>query len=79
MSDNAIIIRHETLRKIHEHVEHARIKHSWPPKMGHVMKFLILESEVNELARSMLKNDLRGIREEALDAIAVLVRIVEGE
>jgi hypothetical protein len=72
-------LRTDIARSIAEHVAHARDKHPWPKKLTEAEKFTIVEREINELAAAMLKNDKRGTRNEALDAIAVLIRIVEGE
>lgn len=74
-----IIITHATLRGIHEHVERARIKHPWPEYMSDEARFRAAERELNEMAAAMLKDDKAGTMREALDCIAVLVRIVEGE
>lgn len=74
---NEIIISHSTLHDIHRHVEHARVKHPWPGDMPPAEKFRIAERELNEMGAAMLKGDARGTRKEALDLIAVLVRLVE--
>lgn len=73
-----IIISHQTWRAIHKHVEHARRRHPWSPGYPDVEKYRAAERELHEVAAAMLKGDLRGVRQEALDVIAVLVRIVEG-
>ena len=74
-----IIIKPETWRAIHEHVEHARLKHPWAADMTPADKLRAVEAELNEMAAAMLKGDVRGIRKEALDCMAVLVRIVESD
>ena len=72
------VIGHETLLSVHEHVAHAREKYPWPADMTDADKYRAAESELKEMAAAMLKGDARGIRKEALDCIAVLIRIVEG-
>jgi hypothetical protein len=67
------------MRSIAEHLDHARDKHLWPRDLLPGEKFSIVEKEINEMAAAMLKGDGRGTRKEALDAIAVLIRIAEGE
>lgn len=74
-----ILIAHETLRAVHEHVEHARTKYPWPSGMTDAEKYRIAERELQEMGVAMLKGDARGVRDEALDCVAVLVRIAEGE
>ena len=75
-----IIIQHTTWRDIHEHVEHARVKHPWKPGVSGWYKLRVLLSEVRELAWAVIwERDAKRIRYEALDCIAVLVRIVEGD
>jgi len=69
----------ETATDIKRHLEHARAKYNWQSGMESVVKFGLIEKELNELGVAMLKRDLRGTRREALDCIAVLIRIVEGE
>jgi len=73
------IIQFSTLHDIHEHIAHARQKHTWPEDMSDAEKYQKAECELHELAAAMFKGDLRGKRKEALDLIAVLIRIVEGE
>ncbi len=79
MSAPSMLIRHDTLRALHEHVEHARQKHPWPADMPDAEKFRIVERELHEMAAAMLKGDRRGAEKEAADCMAVLVRIVEGD
>lgn len=61
------------------HLQHAREKHPWPDGMADADKYIIAERELHEMAAAMLKGDTRGVREEALDCVAVLIRIAEGE
>lgn len=77
--DTPIILHPSTLAAIHEHVEHARVKHPWGPDLPPAEQYRIAEREMHELAAAMLKGDTRGVRKEALDTIAVLIRIVEEE
>lgn len=82
MQDNApIIIRPETLRAIHEHVEHARKKWAWGGNflLSAADQYRIVERELHEMAVAMLKGDARGVKKEALDCIAVLIRVAEGD
>ena len=85
-----IMISPETLRAIHEHVEHARKKHPWPgmkdclnssgvAMLSPAEKYRIAERELHEMGIAFLKGDARGVEKESLDCIAVLVRIVEGD
>lgn len=79
LSGSEIIISHTTLNAIHRHVEHARVKHEWPVGYPDADKYRAAEKELHEVAAAMLKGDRRGVRQEALDCLAVLVRIVEGD
>ena len=69
----------ETIAAIEGHLVHARAKHPWPEDMAPAEKYRIAERELHELAAAMLKGDLRAVMNEALDLVAVLVRIIEGE
>ena len=73
-----LIIQHDTLRDIHRHVAHARQKHGWKA-IGPLDRYLVAERELHEFGIAMFKGDKRGARKEALDLIAVLVRVVEGD
>lgn len=73
------LISFETLRDIHDHVDHARIKHPWPDNLPDSEKYRIVEHELHEMAAAMIKQDRRGVRKEALDAIAALIRIVDND
>lgn len=59
---------------------HARSKHHWKPGCSWWFKCSVLLSEVRELLWAVIwERDPLRIRAEALDVIAVLVRIVEGD
>lgn len=73
------MIQHDTYQGIDIHLEHARRKYAWHPDMTGAEKFRLAERELHEMAAAMLKKDARGTRHEALDCIAVLVRIVEDD
>lgn len=73
------MIQSRTYAAIFEHTDHARRKHVWPADMTDAEKYSKAESELHEMAAAMLKGDARGVRHEALDCMAVLVRIIEGD
>lgn len=73
------MIQQLTIAAIQEHLTHAREKHQWPDDMTDCEKYRIVERELNEMGVAMLKGDKRGVEAEALDCIAVLIRIVEGD
>jgi hypothetical protein len=74
-----IIISHHTWRGIHEHVEHARLKHPWHSATN-CYRLRVLLSEVRELIWAVVwERDAARIRDEAFDCVAVLVRWVEGD
>ena len=73
------VIQQLTIATIQEHLTHAREKHPWPDDMTDCEKYRIVERELNEMGVAMLKGDKRGAKAEALDCIAVLIRIVEGD
>ena len=72
-------IEGDTITDILKHVNHAREKYAWPDDMTDAKRYRAAERELHELAAAMLKGDARGVRKEALDCIAVLIRIAEGE
>lgn len=63
---------------INKHVEHARTKHPFFCKNSGEMMCLLME-EIGEMAQAINENKVINIQEEALDAIAVLVRFLEGD
>ena len=73
------MIQQLTTATIQEHLTHAREKHPWPDDMTDCEKYRTVERELNEMGVAMLKGDKRGAKTEALDCIAVLIRIVEGD
>ncbi|MDL2267159.1 hypothetical protein LJC46_04130 [Desulfovibrio sp. OttesenSCG-928-G15] len=80
MTGKEIIIQLSTWRGIHEHVEHARLKHPWAVGVSNWYKSRVLLSEVREFFWAVFwERDAVRIREEALDVIAVLIRWIEGD
>ena len=74
------LMQFTTWRDIMLHVEHAREKHPWPAEAGWGYKVRVLLSEVRELIWAVVwERKPERIRAEALDCIAVLIRIIEGE
>lgn len=73
------MIQQLTIATILERLTHAREKHQWPDDMTDCEKYRTVERELNEMGVAMLKGDKRGAKAEALDCIAVLIRIVEGD
>ena len=75
-----IIIQYATWRDIHLRVEHARIKHPWHESASWWYKARVLLSEVVELIWAIgVEREPERIRSEALDCIAVLIRMCEGD
>ena len=73
------MIQQLTITAIQEHLTHAREKHPWPDNMTDCERYRTVERELHEMGVAMLKGDKRGAKAEALDCIAVLIRIVEGD
>ena len=72
-------LTHDTRRGIFAHVVAARNKHPVFPRSWW-RRFAVLLEEVCELAWAVVwERDKERIRSEALDCVAVLVRIVEGD
>ena len=56
-------------------LEYAKQTHNWQG-LTNKQKFEILESELNELARALLTDDKRQVKQEALHIACVAMRIV---
>lgn len=68
----------DTIKGIKKATSHARWKHKVFAKNKY-HAFSVLLEEVHELYNAMLNEGEERTKEEALDCIAVLVRIVEGD
>ena len=67
-----------TIDRITEHVRHAREKHpDWRKTAEYAMS--VADLEYGELRHALHWESQKRVEEEALDMIAVLVRIVEGD
>ena len=71
-----------TVARISAAVDHARSKHPWPHEAGKWARFVVavaLVEEVGEAAKALLEGRNAQFKAECYDAIAVLVRLIEGE
>ena len=67
-----------TMERISEHVRHARNKHpEWRKTPDYA--FAVAELEWNEIHHALRWETQKRVEEEALDLIAVLIRIIEGD
>lgn len=78
MIRHAPVLSHHTWQEIVAHVNHARTKHEVFPK-SNPGKAAVLIEEVWELLKAMAFEGPERTRQEAMDVIAVCIRIFEGE